>query len=96
MTVKNIAKLTLREFLTEKNIKQHETKEISTRTIKNILKGDHYWASCNKNYRWSLPYFPTEKTISKLSLELGITYEELKTLIKNQHKYNKKVAKKEK
>ena len=85
---------TLKEFLKEKGIMQHNIKSIGIRTLKYILKGKHDWQS-NDNYRWRLPYFPTERTLSKLCLELEISYIDLVKLIENQHKSNKSIAKKE-
>ena len=90
MWTENITKLTFKEFLSKKGINRPQIKSVSPRTIANIIEGDHGWAKHNKNYRWRLPYFPTESTISKLSLELEITYTQLETLIKNQFKSNKK------
>ena len=89
---KSIAKQTLREFLKEKGIFLHQIKSVSTKTMKNISRWKNDWQH-NKNYRWQKEYFPTERTISKLSLELDITYEQLVTLIKNQFKFNKKLEK---
>lgn len=91
--IKNRTKLTLREFLKKNDIKIYQIQSISTRTVNNILKWCHSWAKHNKDYRWNLPYFPTESTISKLCLELGITYYDLEVLIINQHKSNKKLVK---
>jgi len=91
MPVKNITKLSLKEFLKKKDIKLNQIQSISVRTMNHILKWGYEWKH-NKDYRWNLPYFPTESTVSKLSLELDITYEELVKLIENQFKSNKKLV----
>ena len=85
MTKKSIKKLTLRQFLKMKGIKLYQIEKVCEKTMNNILRG-----SCttkfDKDYRWRWSYFPREDTLSKLSLELKITYEELVRLIENQYK----------
>jgi len=90
MILKNIKKITLKEFLKKKDIKLNWLKNTNYTTLRNILRWKHDWAKYNINYRGKLPYFPTERTMSKLSLELEITYQDLEILIKNQYKSNKK------
>jgi len=92
MPIKNRIKITFKEFLKKKGIKIYQIQSVSTRTVNNILKSEHSW-KYNKNYRWKLPYFPTERTISLLCLELDITYHDLEQLIQNQYKSNKKLVK---
>lgn len=88
--------MTLEKFFKKQkiNISQYRhlnnIKSVSYKTILNILSWKHDWEKYNKKYRWKLPYFPTERTISKLSIELWITYVELENMIRNQHKNNKK------
>lgn len=91
----NISKMTLTDFFNFYNIKLNSMESVGYTTIRNIIRG-HHDGKYNKNYRAKLPYFPTERTLSKLSLELGITYMELVRLIENQYKINKKVAKNKK
>ncbi len=87
---KNIKNITLKDFLKKKDINLNWIKCRGYTTIRNIIRGYHDWAKYNKDYRWKNPYFPSETTLSLLSLELEITYIELVILIENQYKVNKK------
>ena len=85
MSVKNTIKVTFKEYLIVRGIKYKDIKKVSYITLRNIIRWYHDW-KYNENYKWRLPYYPTQKTINKLSEELNINYEKLDNLIKNQHR----------
>ena len=87
--MKNIDKMTLIDFLKANDLKLKGLKTVKYTTLRNVIRWKHDgW----ENYIGRLPYFPTKNTITKLSLELWITTEQVKKLIENQYKVNKKTC----
>lgn len=93
MQGKTSKNLTLREFLRKKGIKLKKIESIGYTTLRNIIRWGHDWLRYNDKYKWRLPYYPTDKTVEKLSWELGITKEETHQLINKQYIANKKALK---
>jgi len=86
--MRNLEKLTLKQFLEKKHIKRKDIKSVSINTIWNLINWFQDGKS-NKNYRGRFSYFPYESTLIKLSDELWITKDQLVRLIENQYKVNK-------
>ncbi len=95
MSAKNTTKITFKEYLIVKGIKYKDIKKVGYTTLRNIVRWYHDW-KYNDNYKWRLPYYPTERTIVNLSKELGITFEKLDKLIQNQYIKNKRLQNKKK
>lgn len=81
-----IKKLTLKQYLALNEIRYQDIKTVSVQTICNIMSGSHEGAKYNSNYKWKNAYYPTKKTIEKLSIGLQLSKDIVTILIDNQLK----------